>query len=208
MVAVISTRSTIDEVPAGEYVPTADQRIVMYGVSWDAFESFLSLRGETRPLVTYLDGTLEIMSPSANHEMLKKSLAAIVEAYLLSLGLTFRGVGSWLIKHAPNEAGLEPDECYVIGDLNKERPDLAIEVVWTSGGIDKLEVYRRIGVPEVWFWRDQALSFHVLENGGYEERASSACIPGIDRALVSDVMALDSLSAVLRTLRDRLPLAR
>jgi hypothetical protein len=28
-------------------------------------------------------------------------------------------------------------------------PDIAIEVVWTSGGIDKLEVYRGLDVPEV-----------------------------------------------------------
>jgi hypothetical protein len=25
------------------------------------------------------------------------------------------------------------DECYILGDAAKDRPDLAIEVVWTSG---------------------------------------------------------------------------
>jgi hypothetical protein len=26
-------------------------------------------------------------------------------------------------------------------------------VIWTSGGIDKLEVYRRLRVREVWIWK-------------------------------------------------------
>lgn len=38
------------------------------------------------------------------------------------------------MREVPKEAGLEPDECYVIG-AEKEYPDLAIEVVWTSGGM-------------------------------------------------------------------------
>ncbi|MEG4506483.1 Uma2 family endonuclease [Microcoleus sp. F6_B4] len=36
----------------------------------------------------------------------------------------------------------------------KAIPDLAIEVVFTSGGIDKLQLYKRLGIPEVWFWED------------------------------------------------------
>ena len=52
------------------------------------------------------------------------------------------------------QRGVEPDECYVFGDApDPERPDLAIEVVWTRGGIDKREIYRALGVRELWFWR-------------------------------------------------------
>ena len=62
--AVVSRSSTIDSVPPCEYVPTADQRIVMHGISWEAFESILNVRGDALPRVTYLEGTLELMSPS------------------------------------------------------------------------------------------------------------------------------------------------
>jgi Uma2 family endonuclease len=48
------------------------------------------------------------------------------------------------------KVGLEPDECYSIGHARK-LPDFALEVVETSGGIDTLEAYRRLGFREVWF---------------------------------------------------------
>ena len=66
------------------------------------------------------------------------------------------------------EAGCEADECYIFGPRprDKARPDLAIEVVWTSGGLDKLEVYRRLEVGEVWFWKDGVIAVHVLDRDG------------------------------------------
>ena len=33
-------------IPAGEYVPTADHRIVLAGVSWEHYEVELVMRGE------------------------------------------------------------------------------------------------------------------------------------------------------------------
>jgi len=41
----MTKRSTIESVPRGEYVPTAEQRIVMHGVSWDASETFRRCAG-------------------------------------------------------------------------------------------------------------------------------------------------------------------
>ncbi len=205
--AVMMRRSTMDPVPLGEYVPTADQRIVLSGVSWDAFETFLTLRGDQRPRVTYLNGTLELMSPSKDHESIKKRFATVVEAYLNHARITYEGVGSWLLKHAPEEAGLEPDECYILHDITKQRPDLAIEVVWTSGGINKLEVFRRLGIPEVWFWINDTISVHVLTGIAYETRRVSACLPDFDFALVIEMLSLGSLSDVYRVLHARLPIA-
>jgi Uma2 family endonuclease len=201
--AVMTRHAPIASVPRGEYVPTADQRVVLNGVSWDAFETFLTLRGDARPKVTYLEGTLELMSPSRDHESIKKRFAAIIEAYLDHHGVTYEGVGSWLLKHAPKKAGLEPDECYILHDISKQRPDLALEVVWTSGGIDKLEIYRRLGVREVWFWIDEQVTVHVLTEAGYEARATSEVVSGFDFSLVGEMMELPALSDVRRALRQR-----
>jgi Uma2 family endonuclease len=186
-----------ESVPAGEYVPTADHRVVMYGLSWADFESFLALRGEKGPRVTYLEGALELMSPSRDHEVIKSRLAAVVQAYLDQLGVTYEGVGAWLLKHAPQEAGLEPDDSYILGDLEKQRPDLALEVVWTSGGIGKLEVYRRLGIGEVWIWKNDEITFHVLVGDDYQERTTSVCVPTFDKQLAAEMLALPSLSEVL-----------
>ncbi len=195
---------SVDSVPAGEYVPTADHRVTMYGLSWSDFQSFLDLRGETGPRVTYLEGTLELMSPSRDHEAIKMRLAAVVQAYLDTIGITYDGAGAWLLKNAPDEAGLEPDDCYIVGDIEKDRPDLALEVVWTSGGISKLEVYRRLGVAEVWIWKNDVLTFHVLVGDSYEERDTSTCIPSFDKRLAYEMLELPALSDVRRALRQRL----
>ena len=66
------------------------------------------------------------------------------------------------------------------------RPDLAIEVNWTSGGIDKLEVYDRLEVPEVWFWEDDRLTIHVRKpRGGYAKRRKSSLFPTLDLEMFS-----------------------
>ena len=49
------------------------------------------------------------------------------------------------LKQRDKQAGKEPDECYCLY-TDKDIPDLAIEVIYTSGGIDTLEIYRRIGI--------------------------------------------------------------
>jgi mRNA interferase MazF len=47
-----------------------------------------------------------------------------------------------MLKGAPELAGVEPDECYIVGpDQDTDRPDLVIEVIWTSSSIDKLEIW-------------------------------------------------------------------
>lgn len=94
-----------------------------------------------------------------------------VEAYLDQRGIPNEGIGSWLIKNAPT--GVEPDSCYLIGALDRDRPHLALEVVWTSGGIQKLEVHRRLGVRELWLWKNHQLTFFVLADDAYEQRADS-----------------------------------
>jgi Uma2 family endonuclease len=202
----VTRSTTIDSVPAGEYVPTADHRIVMHGMRWSDFESFIAMRGVDAPgpRVTYLEGTLELMSPSRDHESIQKRLALIAEAYFAKLGVKWEGVGSWLLRHAPKEVGIEPDECYILHDLRKTRPDLAIEVVWTSGGISKLEIYRRIGVPEVWIWQNDQLAFWILDANGYRERPHSGCIPVLDTQFVSELLRLEFASDVQAELKKRL----
>ena len=53
-----------------------------------------------------------------------------------------------------SETGLvkrEADESYKLTP-GKSRPDLVIEVVFSSGGIRKLEAYKRLKIAEVWCW--------------------------------------------------------
>lgn len=194
------------QIPRGEHVPTADQRVVMYDVSWDDYEAMLAIRGERpQPRMAYLDGALELMTTSWDHERIKSHIGPIVETYMVEIGVEFGGYGNWTQRKpdAEHGAGLEADECYQLGkDQRPTRwPDLAIEVIWTSGGIDKLEIYRRLGVREVWFWEDGEIQVHVLVGEAYEARDRSQWFADLDLALVCRLAELPTVSEAIREAR-------
>ncbi|HEU4408933.1 MAG TPA: Uma2 family endonuclease [Polyangiaceae bacterium] len=118
-----------------------DQRVILYDVPWAQYESLLVVRGEKAGVrMTYLRGALELMSPAIDHEAIKKLVARLLEAYAEEAGLPLNGYGSWPLTSEPDESGLEPDECYILGPREKSRPDLAIEIAYSRGGLNKLEV--------------------------------------------------------------------
>jgi Uma2 family endonuclease len=193
-------------VPAGEYVATADQRVVMYGIPWSLYEAQLAVRGEAAvPRIAYLEGTLELMSPSKDHERIKSYLGRLLEAYALERGIDLSPYGAWTLKSAPQESGAEPDECYIVGgDQARESPHLAIEVVWTSGGVDKLEIYRRLGIGEVWTWRDGRIEVHVLRDNRYVESDRSALFPDLDLPRLASFLDRPTVLQAVRAFRDTL----
>src|SRR5436190_23884464 len=110
-------------IPAGEYVPTADERIVMYNVPWSHFEVHLAMRGDvSSPRMAYLDGALELMSPSKGHVRTKSYLGCLVEVFALERDIVLSPYGGWTLKGPPELAGIEPAACFIIRlDLDKER---------------------------------------------------------------------------------------
>lgn len=184
--------------------PDVDQRVVLHDVTWDHFLGILAARGESSAVrITYVAGSLELTSPSFSHETIKTTLARLIEAYADEDGLDLYGAGSWTLKNKLKKLGLEPDECYSIGKPTRV-PDLAIEVVWTSGGLDKLEVYRGLGVGEVWVWNKGKLSAHVLRDGRYLRAARSRLLPGLDLALVARYAARPDQPIAVREFRAEL----
>jgi len=71
--------------------------------------------------------------------------------------------------------------CWKFGDNPKpERCDLAIEVAWTRGAIDKLEVYKKLAVKEVWIWKAGRIEMFSLREETYAPIEGSELLPGID----------------------------
>jgi Uma2 family endonuclease len=183
---------------------SVDQRVILRDVDWSDYESALAMRGEKSSVrIAYLEGVLELMSPSRDHETVKKKLARLVEAYSEELDIPLEGYGSWTLKREEEERGAEPDECYSIGPAG-EVPDLAIEVIWTSGGLDKLEIYRRLGVREVWVWRRAEIAVFALRGDRYEPIAKSEILPQIDLGLIRSLLDEPTQLAAVRELRSRL----
>lgn len=111
-------------------------------MSWQAYEALLAAYGERAGYrVAYLDGTLEIMSGSRRHENEKTRIGTLLEVYFDQTDTEYVSLGSTTFHQEERRGGAEPDESYCIGS-QKEFPDLAISVLVTSGGTDKLEIYR------------------------------------------------------------------
>ncbi|AUX29803.1 MULTISPECIES: Uma2 family endonuclease [Sorangium] len=181
----------------------SDQHFILYGMTWKDYEILLAVRGDRAGVrMYYLNGAIELMRPSRGHGGVKTTIARLLEAYCDERGIELSGYGAWTLRNAPKERGAEPDECYIVGATNKEVPDLAIEVVWTHGGLDKLEIYRGLGVPEVWVWdREEGLRVFALSGERYEPRARSAFLPELDPAWLAGFLEQPTQSQAVRALR-------
>jgi Uma2 family endonuclease len=175
--------------------PTEDHVVQIDGATWKDYERLLEIRGERSvPRISYLEGRVELMTPSRQHECIKSLIGCLVEAYCVHAAIHFMPYGSWTVKQRAVKSGAEPDECYVFGQADADRPHLAIEVIWTSGRLDKLEIYRRLRIDEVWYWRKGHIQPHALRGDRYEPIERSALLPGLDLELL--VQCLDRPSAL------------
>lgn len=155
-----------------------DAVVVLRGVPFQMYEALRAADDRPGLRLTFLDGVLEIRSPSARHENIGAFLARLLYVYSEERGIPLAGFGSTTFKDRAHQRGLEPDECFMLGE-EKDRPDIALAVVLTSGGVDKLEIYQGLGVPEVWFWVNGRLYLHHLAGDGYEPRAASELLPDL-----------------------------
>jgi len=170
---------------------------VLHNVTWAQLEKLDADLEGTGARLTYLDGALEIMAPlSDEHEEPCNTLGQILEAYMRRKQVRFYGRGSTTIGMKELGARKEPDESYCLGE-RKSIPDLAIEVTVSSGGVEDLEIYRRIGVQEVWFWEDGTIEIYALRSEKYELIRQSELLPELDiRSLEYHSRMADQFDAV------------
>lgn len=185
-----------------------EQRVVLEGVSWQQYEILLATLGDDFPglRLSYLEGTLEIMTTSPLHEELKTMMGMLMEAYFQETRTCFHAIGSATFRKVAKQRGLEPDECYCLGQ-KKEFPDLGIEVVLSSGMVDKLEIYRGLGVTEVWVWEAGRFTIRHLRANGYECVTRSELLPECDIELLAHYVKpeeqFDAVMAFREELRTR-----
>ena len=190
--------------PETSIAPLAtDQVIVLRGVTWADYQRLLEIRGDgSVPRLTYLEGSLELMRPSKPHALIKAMLGRLVEAFCLERGVDITPYGSWTLESKESERGAEPDECYLLGGREEEdRPDLAIEVIWTSGGLDKLEVYRKLRVAEVWIWREGRIEIFALRGERYEPITHSELLPALDFDVLVGFLGVRPMTRAIREYR-------
>lgn len=171
-------------IPILDY-PVQEKLVTVADVSWEEFKAIeAQLKDNRNVRFSYLSGILEIMSPiGEKHEYVKTTLGYLLEAYMRELGIRFYGRGGFTLEE-PGYASGTPDESYCIGS-NKETPDIVIEVIVTSGTINRKELYKPKNVPEVWFWKSNQIKiFRLNASGEYEEVNRSGFFPNLDPALL------------------------
>ncbi|MEI1377180.1 Uma2 family endonuclease [Nostoc sp. UHCC 0926] len=179
--------------------PTEEKLVTLKNISWDQFKGIETQLQENRNVrLSYLSGILEIMSPIGDkHEKVKRTLGLLLEAYMKKLGIRFYCRGGFTLEE-PGYASGTPDESYSIG-TEKEVPDIVIEIIVTSGSINRKELYKPKKVPEVWFWKSNSIKiFRLNEQGEYEQVNRSGFFPDLDPALLLHYIAMpDQYDAVV-----------
>jgi Uma2 family endonuclease len=164
------------------------QQIQLQDVDWAEFEAIVAELGENRnSRLAYCDRTLELRMPLPKHEKAKVLLGNMVTILLEELEIDNECFGSTTFKRKEFGVGVEPDDCFYIQNaarmVGKDTldltidppPDLVIEIDVTSK--TGLEVYQKLGVPEVWRFEENQLHISLLTNGEYQDSAFSPQFP-------------------------------
>ncbi|MFM7408744.1 MAG: Uma2 family endonuclease [Cuspidothrix sp.] len=172
--------------------------ILISDLTWREFKAVEQLIDRPSLRLSFLDGVLEIRkNPGKKYQIIKQRIGALLEIYLEFLELDFTPTGSVTLENEFEKVKKEGDKSYELG-LNRKRADLVIEVVISSGKINKLEAYKRLQIPEVWFWMNDNLLFYSLGNEGYEAVSKSQLLPSLDVGLLMRCINIENHTQALR----------
>lgn len=172
--------------------PRQDQRVLLRSVSWETYERLVAEREERPvPRFFYDRGVLEIVSPSKSHESVSRVVGLLVEELAVEMDLDVESAGSTTFKREDLEGGFEPDECFYFRSIECVRgkrdvdldagdppPDLVVEVDVTNPSLDKLPIYARLGIAEVWrYIAGGRMEMLELRGGSYGAIAESRVLP-------------------------------
>jgi len=193
-----------NEVNFGGWDTAPAQRLVLPDVRWQAYEQIGEVLAERRNLrLTYYRGLLEFASCSPMHERYKAVVALMVQVLAEESGVVLAGFGSTTLKHPEMECGLEPDNCYYTKNwltIRRKRrldlsidlaPDLVLEIAVAPLRIDRLQVFAKVGVPEVWRFEPRTVQVFVRTVAGeYEASDHSPTFADVPMGALSRFLAL------------------
>ncbi len=159
----------------------SDQRVVYSSIGWSKFKLIQSGFAQSPGIrLAYYHDTIEILMPGRDHEMFSRLIGFLIGLFCLEKAIEFEPTGS-MTQEREGEVSVQADESYCFGS-SKPTPDLVIEVIFTSGGPNKLQRYQALDVPEVWFWEDGVFTLYRLRSKHYDI---------IKRSEIPELMDLD-----------------
>ena len=178
-----------------------DERVVVRRVSWETYERLLADDERRRvPRITFDRGVMELVTPSKPHELDSKTIIRFVDIAAILLGIPVQSTGSTTFRRADLEQAFEADGSLYVqnearvrthreADLNIEPPpDVVLEMEVSRSAIDKLRLYARMGVPEVWRCDGERVSMFLLDGETYRESTASAAIPALTAEVLTRFM--------------------
>ncbi|MEG4027257.1 MULTISPECIES: Uma2 family endonuclease [unclassified Microcoleus] len=178
-----------------------DEPILIDELSWREFKAVEELLSRPGVRLSFLDGVLEIRRmPGRKYQTAKQRISTLVDIYLEYAGIDFTPTGSVTLESETGMVKRQADLSYELG-ANREFPDVAVEVVVTSGGINKLEAYKRLEIPEVWFWENGRLRLYSLGEDGYAEVDRSQVLPDLDIVLLTRCIHIENHLQAMREFR-------
>lgn len=177
----------------------SDQTVVLRGIRWETYERLLADQQESNATRLNFDcGTLEIMSPSSEHESTKETISLLFQLLASELEIDVFAVGSTTFRRRDLLKGFEPDASFYTQNAQAVRsrkridlrrdppPDVVIEIKITNPVIDKLSIFAAAGVPEVWVYRDDQIEILGLESNAYQKKAASSLLPRVTDRVLTD----------------------
>jgi Uma2 family endonuclease len=169
---------------------TEPNRFVLGYVDYQTYKTVADAFGE-RPFRATFDGrSIELMTMSPRHEGWKAIIGRLLDTLTEELEIEVAAFGSMTMRRDDLKRGLEPDQCYYVQheptvrgrlDLDLEHdppPDLAIEVEVSRSALDRMGIYARLGIGEVWRFDGESLQVVLLNDAGrYCPVDASQCFP-------------------------------
>ncbi len=157
-------------------IPKRDALSTLRGVPYDWYARLRDEPANRHPRMTYVDGTLEILSPEFRHESNAERVSMIVRAVASTFGLACLGARRTMIRRGKDT---------IHGDVDPP-PDLWIEIDNRGSSRGRLPLYASLGVPEVWrlHARRGTAWFARLDQGSYIEILASLSLPMVTPRLL------------------------
>lgn len=204
--------------------PTIDERsesVVLLDIQWSTYCRLVRDLERQSKRLTYDKGALEIMSPSPAHEHAKEWLGKMVTILAEEFEVDFIFGGSTTLKVRKLKKGLEPNQCYWIANYERiadrntinlakdPPPDLVVEIDITSSSLNRMKIYAKLGVPEVWRYDGSRLFVYSLDAArAYTPVSRSVAFPDFPVALIEKNIERPSGESDLQSIRRFRLLAR
>jgi Uma2 family endonuclease len=165
--------------------------VTVLRAGWPVYEALLAESADGSASRFAYDGALlEIMSPSAKHEIYNRLLEAFIREIGREWKIDVLACGSMTVRTEPR--GAEADSSFYIGDhaarmreidnrgcQAEAPPDIVVEIDISRERIDKMTLYAGLDVAELWRYDGRRLRAYDLSDDTHPELERSARLGGV-----------------------------